>query len=284
MVTRAGLVQSAGYPDNPLRHGNSTGLISSRSRIKWEIWLILGVSLGRSAVYSIIQLVGRLTDDLPLSDQFAELNPSRSPRPYLDLALQLYNIIFPLVPVVLALYFLLLRPNARPLRETLGLDWRDRSFGWSKRIARDWLWGFAFFIGVGVPGLLFYYFGRYLGITVAVHASALPTHWWTIPVLILSAFQNGALEEVIVVGYLYCRTQDLGWSQNGLDWKFLLFSALLRGSYHLYQGVGPFFANFAMGLLFAWWFQSRFGNRRIMPLVIAHTLIDIVVFVGYQGL
>jgi len=114
-----------------------------------------------------------------------------------------------------------------------------------------------------------------------VQASALGTLWWTIPVLILSALQNGVLEEFIVVGYLYERTRDLGWSQRGADWRFLLASATLRGSYHLYQGIGPFFGNFAMGLLFAWWFQSRWGRHRVMALVIAHTLLDVVAFVGY---
>ena len=254
--------------------------MSPQRRIRWEIWLVLGLSLGRSAIYSVIELIGRLTSGVPLSDQVATLNPVRSPRPYLDLALQLYSIFFALVPVALALYFLMLRPNSPPLRETLGLDWGDGG----KRIGRDWLWGFGLFAAVGVPGILFFVFGRMMGITVAVQASALNAHWWTIPVLILSALQNGALEEVIVVGYLFRRTQDLGWSQVGqrLDLKFLFASALLRGSYHLYQGIGPFFGNFAMGLLFAWWFQSRFGRERIMPLIIAHTLLDTVAFVGYQ--
>jgi len=49
----------------------------------------------------------------------------------------------------------------------------------------------------------------------------------------------------------------------------------------LYQGIGPFIGNFAMGLLFAWWFRSKWGKRRVWPLVIAHTLLDIVAFVGY---
>jgi membrane protease YdiL (CAAX protease family) len=33
-----------------------------------------------------------------------------------------------------------------------------------------------------------------------------------------------------------------------------------------------------MGLVFGYWFQR---TGRVMPLVIAHTLLDVVVFVGY---
>jgi len=53
---------------------------------------------------------------------------------------------------------------------------------------------------------------------------------------------------------------------------------VLRGSYHLYQGLGGFAGNLVMGLVFGRLYQ-RWG--RIGPLVVAHTLIDAVTFVGY---
>ena len=52
----------------------------------------------------------------------------------------------------------------------------------------------------------------------------------------------------------------------------------MRGSYHFYQGVGGFAGNAVMGLLFGKLYQ-RWG--RVGPLVVAHSLIDIVAFVGY---
>jgi membrane protease YdiL (CAAX protease family) len=58
-------------------------------------------------------------------------------------------------------------------------------------------------------------------------------------------------------------------------------SALLRGSYHLYQGIGGFVGNVAMGLLFGWLYR-RWG--RVTPLVVAHTLLDVGAFVGYAVL
>ncbi len=57
-----------------------------------------------------------------------------------------------------------------------------------------------------------------------------------------------------------------------------MVSAAIRGSYHLYQGFGGFVGNLVMGVIFGWLYK-RFG--RVMPLVVAHTILDIVSFVGY---
>ena len=57
-----------------------------------------------------------------------------------------------------------------------------------------------------------------------------------------------------------------------------MFAAVLRGSYHLYQGFGAFLGNAAMGLVFGYLYR-RWG--RVTPLIIAHVLIDAVAFVGY---
>nr|WP_286219393.1 CPBP family intramembrane glutamic endopeptidase [Paraoerskovia sediminicola] len=239
----------------------------SRRRIATEIWIVLGLSLGQSAVYAVVNILSRLAQETALADQSTQLNPTRSPRPYLDLAYQLLGIAFALVPVALALY--LLSARGRSARAALGLD--------GSRPLRDVGWGFALAAAVGIPGIAFYVAGRALGITVEVQASGLDAYWWTVPVLILAALKNALLEEVIVVGYLFERTGDLGWGRV----KFVVASSLLRGSYHLYQGFGPALGNVAMGVLFSWFYTSRWGRRRVVPLVIAHTLLDVVAFVGY---
>jgi len=235
-----------------------------RRRITAEIWIVLGLSLGRSAVSAVLTLIDRLTVSTPLRAQTATLNPSRSPRPWLDLTYQLVSIGFALVPVALALY--LLSAGGRSAVRRIGLDlsrpWRDLGVGV----------GLAALIGI--PGLGLYAVGRLLGISVQVQASALNAAWWTIPVLVLSALQNALLEEVVVVGYLMERLRDLRWRAPAV----LVTSALLRGSYHLYQGWGAFLGNAVMGLVFAEWYRRR---RRVMPLVVAHTVMDLVVFVGY---
>lgn len=241
--------------------------VESRRRIGAEIWIVLGLSLGKAAIYSIVNIAARLTADTPLAEQTATLNQSRSERPWFDLLYQLLGIGFALVPVALALYLL----SARG-RGTLARIGFDRA-----RPGRDLAWGFGLAAAIGIPGLAFYALGRAIGITVQVQPSALNEHWWTVPVLILSALHNGLLEEVIAVAYLYERTHDLGWNRL----RFIVASSLLRGSYHLYQGIGPFLGNVVMGLLFSWFYTSRWGRRRVVPLVIAHTLLDVVAFVGY---
>jgi membrane protease YdiL (CAAX protease family) len=221
--------------------------------------------LGQSAVYAVISLVAQLTRG-PLRDATATLNRSQSDREWLDLTLQLVGIGFAFVPVALALYLLSLdRDQPGPLRR-LGLD--------GSRPARDVMWGALLALGIGLPGLGLYAIGRALGVNAQVIPAPDTAYWWTVPVLILAALQNAALEEIVAVGYLMTRLRELRWG----PWIVILTSAALRGAYHLYQGFGQAAGNFVMGLVFGYWFQR---TGRVLPLVIAHTLLDVVVFVGY---
>ncbi|MFH5821586.1 CPBP family intramembrane glutamic endopeptidase [Georgenia sp. AZ-5] len=233
-------------------------------RLRAEVLIVLGLSLGQSAVYAVVNLLARLTAGVPLAEQSTALNPPRAVRPYLDLAYQLLSIGFALVPVALAL-FLLSEPGRRATAR-IGFDgarpWRDLGAGA----------GLAALIGI--PGLGLYALGRAMGLTVEVQASGLGEHWWTVPVLILAAAQNAVLEEVVVAGYLVERLERLGWRPAAV----VATSAVMRGAYHLYQGIGPFVGNAVMGVVFAQYYRRR---RRTMPLVLAHTLIDVVAFVGY---
>ena len=238
-----------------------------RRRIGVEVWILLGLSLGQSGVYAIVRIIARLTADTALRDQSATLNASQSVRPYLDLTFQILSIGFNLVPVALALFLLSARGQGTLRR--IGLDLTSP--------LRDVGYGVGLAAVIGIPGLGLYVAGRALGITVEVQAAALDSTWWAVPVLVLAALQNGLLEEIIVVAYLSERLGDLRWGTV----KIIVTSALIRGSYHLYQGIGPFFGNVVMGIVFAWFYQSRWGRRRVMPLVVAHTILDIVAFVGY---
>ena len=233
-------------------------------RLTVEIWIVLGLSLGRSAIYALVDIAARLTAGPPLAQQTTTLNASQSPRPYLDLTYQLLSIGFALVPVALALF--LLSAHGRSAVRRIGLD--------VVRPLRDVGIGVGLAAVIGIPGLGLYALGRLLGITVQVQASALNAAWWTIPVLVLAALQNALLEEVVAVAYLMERLRDLRWRTP----LILAASALLRGSYHLYQGFGPFIGNAVMGLLFAEYYRRR---RRVLPLVVAHMLLDVVAFVGY---
>ena len=230
-----------------------------RRSLSVEVVLVMLLSLGASAVYAVVSLIAKLTAG-PLSRQTASLNPSQSPRPYLDLTYQLLGIFFALIPVFLALFLL------GRLRPVLGIDLRHpRS---------DLGWGFALAAVVGIPGLLLVYAAASLGLNAQIIPAALQPLWWAVPVLILKAVENAVLEEVIVVGYLITRLRQLGLRL----WHIVAISAVLRGSYHLYQGFGAFLGNAIMGVVFALFFVRV---KRVMPLIVAHTLLDVVAFVGY---
>ena len=236
-----------------------------RRRYLTETWLVLGVSLGASAIWSLLRIVDRLTREQALRDQTAAMNTSVTPdRPWLDLAFQLTGIALALVPVVLAIH--LLRRDDPNQPHTMGFDLR-----------RPWqdLWrGVALAAVIGIPGLGLYLAAKALGINATVSAANLAGAWWTVPVLVLAAAQNAVLEETVMIGYLFTRWGQAGWG----TWRVIVTSALIRGTYHLYQGFGGFVGNAVMGVVFGWLYTR---TRRVMPLVVAHTILDVVAFVGY---
>ncbi|MCW2809931.1 MAG: hypothetical protein JWP61_389 [Friedmanniella sp.] len=237
----------------------------NRTRLGVEVVVVLALSLGQSGVYSVLRIVERLTRGVPLGQQTSTLNASATPdRPWLDLTYQLVGIGFNLAPVLLVLY--LLNLTNRGAARVIGFDLTRPRWDLSR--------GLVLTAVIGVPGLGLYLLARTLGFNTQVQASGLTDQWWTVPVLILSAFQNAALEEVVVIGYLLTRFSQLGWR-----WPVAVgVSALIRGSYHLYQGFGGFAGNLLMGVLFGLAYR-RWG--RVGPLVVTHTLLDVVAFVGY---
>lgn len=236
----------------------------TRHRLGWEVALVLAISVGQSALYSVLSLIRRYQASVPLSRQQAELNPSRAEQAFWDVLYQVLSVFFSLAIVGLVLY-LLWRPGRSPFRR-IGLD--------LTRFARDLGVGLLLAAVIGIPGLALYALGRATGLTVAVVASPLDAAWYTVPLLVLSALRAALVEEVILVAYLTTRLRQLGWSA----WGVILFAAALRGAYHAYQGVGPIVGNVAMGVVFGWAYQRR---GRVMPLVIAHALLDLVAFIGY---
>lgn len=261
-----------------------------RRRLRAEVVIVMALSLGASAVYSVVSLIAKLTAPGSLSAATARLNSSASPRPYLDLTYQLLNIAFTLVPVALAVWLIAAPPvGLRAGLDRLGLQRlapvpprlaaEDGVRRWrAVRAWRGWRelgWGALLAAAIGLPGLGLYAAGRALGITARVVPDGLQDVWWAIPVLVLAAVKNAVLEEVLVVAYLVRRLEDLGVGARART----ACSAVLRGSYHLYQGIGPFIGNAVMGVVFAEWFRR---TGRTWPLVVAHTLLDVVAFVGYR--
>ncbi|MEI2827140.1 MAG: type II CAAX endopeptidase family protein [Dermatophilaceae bacterium] len=254
----------------------------TRRTLHTEMLVVLGMSLGASAIWSILRIIERHTRPVPISQQTSALNTTVTPdRPWLDLAYQLVGIGLALVPVALVGYLLTQLPgltaaadtrhtgSIRPGLAGLGLDLR--------RPWRDLGLGVGLAVLIGVPGLGFYLAARAMGSNTTVAAANLGESWWTVPVLVLSALQNGIVEEVIVVGYLLTRMEQAQWRLP----VAIAVSAVIRGAYHLYQGFGGFVGNVVMGVVFALVWRR---TRRVAPLVVAHALIDIVAFIGYAVL
>lgn len=240
----------------------------TRARLWWEIGIVLAISVGQSAVYSLLSFVRAIITSLQtstaLGDQQTQLNPSQDAQAFWDILYQLLDIFFSLALVAMVVY-LLWEPGRSALRR-IGLDF--------SRFGGDVGRGALLAAVIGIPGLGLYAVGRLLGITLQVGAAPLGAAWWTVPLLVLAAVRAGLIEEVTFIAYLYDRLRRLGWGW----WTIILSTAALRGAYHAYQGVGAIVGNFVMGVVFGWCYR-RWG--RVMPLVIAHTLLDVVAFVGY---
>jgi membrane protease YdiL (CAAX protease family) len=225
-----------------------------RRTIVEEILVVLSLSVLRSAAFAILSLL-----EAPIAGVVVAAADQST-----EFARQVLGVVFAVAPVFLVIH--LLRRSGEGL-ELIGLR--------TDEPGRDLSRGVVVFAVVGAAGI-----GIYLAaVAIGVNRFVLPVpplgHWWTIPALVLNAIEAGLLEEVVVLGYLVTRLRQLSWSPFGA----IAASALLRGSYHLYQGWGGFFANLAMGALFGVLFL-RWG-RRTWPFVVAHTLLDVGAGVGF---
>jgi membrane protease YdiL (CAAX protease family) len=218
-----------------------------------EIVVVLMLSLLSGTVRAIISLV---TGPLSGVVVFASDQSAR----FVD---QIVVFVFGLAPVLLV-WHLVRRSGEGVAGIGLALD----------RPREDLRRGAALFVVVGIAGIGVYLAAVALGVNRFVVPVPPLGHWWTVPALVLQSAKAALVEEVIVLAYLVTRLQQLGWS----DRSAIAASALLRGSYHLYQGWGGFGANLAMGLLFAWLFTK---TKRAWPFVVAHFLLDMGAGIGF---
>ncbi|WP_328389788.1 CPBP family intramembrane glutamic endopeptidase [Nocardia sp. NBC_00416] len=231
--------------------------------IRLEILVVLGVTFGLSGLNAALSLLESALAPGGVGEQTVALNSSRATQSLIDLLLQLVGVLRLVAWAGLALY-LLWRSGIAP--KAIGLA--------RVRFRPDGLHGLALAAVIGLPGLGLYLIAQSLGVNVTIVPDALTEHWWRLPALVLSACANSAAEEIVVVAYLLTRLRALGWSENSA----LAASALLRGSYHLYQGLGGGLGNIVMGVVFGRYWQR---TGRLWPLIIAHAVIDTVAYIGY---
>lgn len=225
----------------------------ARAEIVEEILVVLSLSLLASAVYAIISAL-----EAPFRGVTTfSVNQSTV------LARQLAGIVFGVAPAWLVVY--LVRRSGEGMGSIgLSLD----------QPRRDAVLGAMLFAIVGLGGIVVYLGAVELGVNRFVVPVPPLGHWWTVPVLLLRAAEAALVEEIIVVAFFVTRLQQLRVGPTAAVGA----SALLRGTYHLYQGFGGFAGNLAMGVLFGAMFAR---TRRAWPLVAAHFLLDVTAGVGY---
>ena len=217
-------------------------------RIRQEIAIVLVVTFGLSGMRAALRLLSDLMQPVPLNQQ--------SDTSRIDLAMQLCSSAMLFSWGFLALYL---------LRESIFSRWRPKAI----------LEGAGLAALIGIPGLVFYLSAVHFGFSKQVVPSTLDDAWWEIIVLLIWSAANAFSEEIVVVMWLITRLQQL----RIPPWVALLLSAVLRGSYHLYQGWSAGLGNIIMGLIFGAYYLK---TRRVWPLILGHFLIDAVAFVGYS--
>ena len=243
MATTLGTMQLAPTPPAP----------ATRRTLYEEIVAVLAISLLASAAYAIVSLLTAPVRGVTVA--------AANPDPLF--ANQVLGFVFGLAPVLVVVH--LVRRDGEGVG-VIGLGW--------DRPREDLLRGIVLFAVVGLAGLGIYLAAVALGINRFVIPAPPPGHWWTWPVLLMDATGAALLEEVIVLGYLVTRLQQVGWTPLAA----VIGSAILRGGYHLYQGWGGFVGNLLMGLLFGLLFLRW---RRTWPFVVAHALLDLAAGAGY---
>jgi membrane protease YdiL (CAAX protease family) len=221
--------------------------------IRGEVLVVLSLSVLASAAYAIVSLFQGPLKGVTVTS--ADQNPL--------FANQLIGFVFGLAPVALVIH--LLHRDGEGAG-SIGLAWNDGP--------RDLARGFALFAVVGSVGLAIYYAAVKLGVNRFVVPAPPDHHWWTWLAVVMTAAGAALLEEIVVLAYLVTRLKQLAWSTVAI----VATSALLRGSYHLYQGWGGFLGNVLMGALFAVLFLNW---RRAWPFVICHFLIDASAAAGW---
>ena len=215
--------------------------------------MVLGVSLGQSAVYSVLRIIERLTRPEPLAQQTSTLNASATPdRPWLDLTYQLVGIGFgadagaarplpaePAAPTG--------RRDDRPRPPPPGFD-----LGFGALVA----------LGIGIPGLGLYLGARELGLEHDGAGLGAGRR-------LVDGPGAGAVRraELAAGGGGHDRLPVHPARRAGLaaGRRSCWSAPCVRGAYHLYQGFGGFVGNLIMGVIFGLIYLRW---KRVGPLVV----------------
>lgn len=232
---------------------------NSRKLIGWEVAALLLTTFGMSGFRSALSLIQGLLSPVALNEQTVSLNGAQGRVGWIDFLLRLASDVALFAWGGLALVLLAL--TGRRVVEVL------------KYRGSDWGWGLVLAAVIGLPGLGLYAAAVHWGFSRVVDVASGAGPWWAWILFVVSAWANAWAEELVVVCWLSDRLRRLGLSGR---WR-ILCSAVLRGSYHLYQGPSAGLGNVCMGVVYAGFYEKK---RRLWPLIIGHGVIDTVAFVG----
>jgi hypothetical protein len=223
-------------------------------RFGTEITVVLALSLGASAIYSILSLVESLTAPKGLAGAVQELNSSASPREWLDFSYQLVGLVLGFAPVALVLYLLWTvstdgdagQVSPKNCWFRLQIIARASGFKPSIQVARlfkrirfsrgnRYAWARVVFWRAGIGASRSGGAERSAQLLVGSACSA--------AVCGSSRFSK---KEFIMIGYLFNRFDSMRWAAAKQIW----FSAVIRGAYRLYQDSRRFRRQLGYGLSF----------------------------------
>ncbi len=233
---------------------------SRRRQLRHEVLIVLGLSALTYTAYALVSLAYiSLRTPARSAVSVSHFPPSFDPYAFAN---NLIGDLTPLIPVLLVLH--LFARGGEPL-ERLGLVFKRRDLATGCAIG---------LIGL-VAAIVLTNLGRALGLPVHEIVPVNPDASASYIVLFFVTSASAAIwEELIVNGYLLVRLDDLGWTAN----RALLLSAVVRASYHVYQGVPSALAIGVGGLVLGRIFQR---TGRIVTPMVAHFAFDAIGFLGY---
>ncbi len=233
---------------------------SDRRTIRNEILIVLGLSYLTATAYALVQFAY-----ITLHTAARSAVGVRTFPPHFDpfaFSNELISDLTELLPVALVLH---LFTRAGDPWKRLGLVFKRRDVAVGFGIG---MFGIAITVALANAG-------RALNLPIhevfPVNTNASASY---VVLFFVGAIVAAVGEEMIVNAYLLTRLEDLGWGPG----VALGLSALIRGSYHLYQGAAASIAIAIGGLVLGRIFQR---TKRIVTPLVAHLTFDAVGFLGY---
>jgi len=222
----------------------------ARSSRRWQFYLVIAIAFGLPILSSLVVFFGHRT--------LHAATPGRT----------IVGVVFQLIG--LTSLYLVLRHQKRSLSD-IGVRWPMRldevghAFG---------LFFGAFPVGLAVAIVLFAIYHAlghplYRTFNDAALFGTRITGW-----TVLYVFLNPFHEELIVRGFLITEMEHF-YKNTALA---VFVSVFLQSSYHLYQGLAPAILHASTFLLFSIYFVKK---RRILPVVMAHMLLDVSALMVY---